>query len=113
MYVCERGFIYRHVLTVCVCTPVQVGEVTRLLERVSRRTEQVKIKHDVILSASTRDDGEFCAFLTWVPIRQGLISVFLFLNGHSNRCVEVGRMTSLSGYQQYILKLKKKNEIAV
>ncbi|XP_075885208.1 syntaxin-1A-like [Nelusetta ayraudi] len=34
-----------------------VAEVTRLLEKVSRRTEQVKKKHDVILSDATRDDA--------------------------------------------------------
>lgn len=44
--------------------------MTRLLEKVSRRTEQVKKKHDVILSDATRDDGELCALCACEQIRQ-------------------------------------------
>lgn len=95
-----------------VLVRVQVAEVTRLLEVVSRRTEQVKKKHDVILSASTRDDGELCALFPCAPIRQVFLGtdlcffVFSFyidaatgVSRWGGNAWEVGvcRMTSLLG----------------
>lgn len=59
--------------------------MTRLLEKVSRRTEQVKKKHDVILSDATRDDGELCALCACERIRQ-VFAVGFFLHRSGNRC---------------------------
>lgn len=71
--------------------------MTRLLEKVSRRTEQVRKKHDVILSDATRDDGELCALCACERIRQVFALGFFCIEAATGVAVRAWAGEGLSG----------------